>query len=129
MRQLFIAVILAFFIFLQPTDIKALDYSLAQAMLVEDDCTVFVLLRGDAGDEKIVYKSKKEGDLCSVNVKQAEFEKHFKYCALSGIHVKKPGTLSAVSFGGGPAGGRDKRYWFEWGDPAFVEPDFYCIRK
>lgn len=129
MRQLFIATILAFFIILQAEDVKALDYALTQAMLVEDNCMVFVLLRGEAGDEKIVYKSKKDGDLCSVNIKQEEFEKHFNYCVLSGIHVKQSGKLIAAAFGGGPASGRDNRYWFEWGDPTYIQPDFYCIRK
>ena len=129
MRKLFIALIFAFLMIFQATDMKAVDYALTQAYLVKNNCQVIALIRGDTGMNKVVYESEKSGDLCTVKIEQAEFEKHFSYCVLSGIHSEKPGKFTAAAFGGGPAGGKAKKYWFEWGDPSYVQPDFYCMLK
>jgi hypothetical protein len=78
-------------------------------------------------DTRIIYEGKKENNVCTVYIPRQDFDKQFKYCALSGIKSNTDKGFVA-SFGGGSSGDRDD-YWFEWGDPSYVKPDFYCILK
>ena len=106
---------------------KALNYAWATAAVLDDTCMVIIWIRGEHEDTRIVYEAKKENNLCTVYISNSDFENHFKYCVLSGISTES-GKGFRASFGGGPAGDRDQ-YWFEWGDPLYVKPDFYCTMK
>ena len=128
MRQFFIGATFLFIFIIQTNDIQAIDYALAQGMSLDEKCMVTIWVRGVPEDKRIIYEAKKENNICTVNVDRAEFEKHFKYCVLSGIHIDDNNKKITASFGGGPAGDREK-YWFEWRDPSYVQPDFYCMLK
>jgi hypothetical protein len=106
---------------------KALDYAWATCSSLDDTCTVIIWLRGTKEDTRIIYEGKKENNVCTVYIPRHDFDKLFKYCALSGIKSDTDKGFVA-SFGDGPSGDRD-HYWFEWGDPSHVKPDFYCILK
>ena len=106
---------------------KALDYAWATGASIDETCMLIIWIRGTREDKRIVYEAKKENNMCTVYFSKADFEQQFKYCVLSGINSKSDKGFVA-SFGGGPSGDRDD-YWFEWGDPSYVKPDFYCILK
>lgn len=106
---------------------KALDYAWATCASLNDTCAVIIWIRGTKEDTRIIYEGKKENNVCTVYISRDDFDKQFKYCVLSAIKSDTDKGFMA-SFGGGPSGDRDD-YWFEWGDPSLVKPDFYCILK
>lgn len=106
---------------------KKLDYAWATCASVNGTCTVIIWIRGDREDTRIIYEGKKKNNVCTIYIPRRDFDKQFKYCTLSGIKCNTDKGFVA-SFGGGPSGDRDD-YWFEWGDPSYVKPDFYCILK
>ena len=106
---------------------KALNYAWATGAVLDDTCMVIIWIRGEYEDTRIVYEAKKENNLCTVYISNSDFESHFKYCVFLGISTESDKGFKA-SFGGGPVGDRDQ-YWFEWGDPSCVTPQFYCTLK
>lgn len=111
---------------------KPISYALAKGVLLDDNCKIFIWIRGKNEDKRIIYDSKIgsffKDSLCTVSIPRSNFEEDFKYCVLAGIHVNNTKERFTASFSGGPAGDREY-YWFEWGDPLYVTPDFYCILK
>lgn len=107
---------------------KPISYALAKGGLLDDNCKIFIWIRGKHEDKRIIYDSKIKDGFCTVYISQSNFEEDFKYCVLAGIHVYNTKEKFTASFSGGPAGDRD-HHWFEWGDPLYVTPDFYCILK
>jgi len=106
---------------------KALDHGWAACGLLDNTCMVIIWIRGTKQDTRIIYRSEKAGNVCTVYISAKDFEKYFSYCMLLGIHSNADNGFSA-SFGGGPAG-NDEKYWFEWGDPSHVKAEFYCTLK
>lgn len=94
--------------------------------LSKGQCIVTIWIHGKEKSTSIDYHGKRHDDYCLVEIPRAEFEKDFKFCVLSGIKVAKSKAEYFADFGGGPAGDRDK-YWFEWGNPEYVFPTFYCF--
>ena len=106
---------------------KPLDYAWATCASLDETCMVIIWIRGTKEDTRISYEGKREKNLCTVYIPRPDFEKYFKYCTLCAISSESNKGFVA-SFGGGPSGDRDD-YWFEWGDPSYVTPGFYCILK
>lgn len=107
---------------------KPLDYAWVSALALDDECIIIAWVHGKNTSKRITFNSKKRNNSCTVYIPLSDFEEDFRYCFLSGITVNDGSKGYNASFGGGPSGDREE-YWFEWGAPDHVKPNFYCILK
>ncbi len=127
--RIILVIILLIVAWVLPSSAFAIDHAWAAPIFIDNECSILILIYGKDKTLKITYKGEYfDKELCTVNVANNEFEKHFKYCFPSAIRVDKKLDKYVVNFGGGPAGGRNK-YWFEWGPPQYVRPTFHCTLR